>query len=92
MVALLGAGCTGASRSGGGAATTGGTGAPATTATAPAPQPLQQPSVRCGAPGTKATLVRFEAADGTALDGVLVGRGAAGVVLVHEYPADLCGF
>jgi dienelactone hydrolase len=91
-VALLGAACSGASRSGGGAATTGGTGAQATTSTAPALQPLEQPSVRCGAPDTKATLVRFQAADGTSLDGILVGSGTAGVVLVHEYPADLCGF
>jgi pimeloyl-ACP methyl ester carboxylesterase len=91
-VALLGAACSGASRSGGGAATTGGTGAQATTSTAPAAQPLEQPSVRCGAPDTKATLVRFQAADGTSLDGILVGSGTAGVVLVHEYPADLCGF
>jgi hypothetical protein len=53
---------------------------------------LEQPSVRCGAPHTKATLVRFKAADGISLDGVMVGDGKAGVVLVHEYPADLCGF
>jgi pimeloyl-ACP methyl ester carboxylesterase len=92
VVALLGAACSGGSRSGGGAATTGGSGARASTSTAPAAQPLEQPSARCGAPDTKATLVRFRAADGTALDGVLVGSGTAGVVLVHEYPADLCGF
>jgi pimeloyl-ACP methyl ester carboxylesterase len=93
VVALLGAACSsGASRSGAGAATTGGTAARATPSTAPAAQPLEQPSVRCGAPDTRATLVRFQAADGTSLDGVLVGSGTAGVVLVHEYPADLCGF
>ena len=33
-----------------------------------------------------------QAADGTSLDGVLVGSGPAGVVLVHQYPSDLCGF
>jgi hypothetical protein len=54
-------------------------------------QPLEQPSSRCGAPDTKATLVRFTAADGTSLDGVMVGSGTTGVVLVHEYPADLSG-
>jgi dienelactone hydrolase len=59
--------------------------------TAVALQPLEQPSIRCGAPDTKATLVRFTAADGTSLDGVLVGSGTTGVVLVHEYPNDLCG-
>jgi pimeloyl-ACP methyl ester carboxylesterase len=36
--------------------------------------------------------VRFPAADGVQLDGVLVGSGPAGVVLLHQYPADLCGF
>jgi dienelactone hydrolase len=60
-------------------------------ATTEALKPLQQPSARCGAPHTKATLVRFTAADGTSLDGVLVGGGTAGVVLAHEYDADLCG-
>jgi pimeloyl-ACP methyl ester carboxylesterase len=34
----------------------------------------------------------FRAADGSTLDGVLVGQARTGVVLVHEYPADLCGF
>jgi alpha-beta hydrolase superfamily lysophospholipase len=66
----------------------------ATTTTAVALPPLEQPSSRCvaAATTTKATLVRFQAADGTSLNGVLVGRGQAGVVLVHQYPSDLCGF
>jgi pimeloyl-ACP methyl ester carboxylesterase len=65
---------------------------PATTTTsAPAVPALEQPGVRCGGPDTQATLVRFNAADGTSLNGVLVGSGRAGVVLVHEYPDDLCG-
>jgi dienelactone hydrolase len=62
-----------------------------TTSSAGALPALEQPSIRCGAPDTRATLVRFNAADGTSLNGVLVGSGAAGVVIVHEYPADLCG-
>jgi alpha-beta hydrolase superfamily lysophospholipase len=37
-------------------------------------------------------VLRFPAADGTQLDGVLVGSGPAGVVLLHQHPADLCGF
>ena len=53
---------------------------------------LEQPSARCGAPAAKAAPIRFKATDGTTLDGVLAGQGSAGVVLVHEYPADLCGF
>ena len=66
--------------------------AQATATTAVALQPLEQPSSRCGTATTKATLVRFQAADGTSLNGVLVGSGPAGVVLVHQYPSDLCGF
>jgi pimeloyl-ACP methyl ester carboxylesterase len=80
-VALFVAACSGSNGHKGGAA-----GATTTVAE------LEQPSVRCGAPHTKATLVRFKAADGISLDGVMVGDGQAGVVLVHEYPADLCGF
>lgn len=53
--------------------------------------PLEQPRTRCRGPATEATLVRFASADGTSLDGVLVGDGPAGVVLVHQYPDDLCG-
>ena len=53
-------------------------------------KPLKQPSAHCGAPKTKATLVRFTAADRTSLDGVMVGSGPVGVVLAREYQADLC--
>jgi dienelactone hydrolase len=90
VVALLAAACAGSSGSGsgGGAATT--TSAPAPVVTTEALKPLKQPSARCGAPKTKATLVRFAAADGTSLDGVMVGSGPVGVVLAHEYQADLC--
>ena len=66
--------------------------AQATATTAVALQPLEQPASRCGTATTKATLVRFQAADGTSLNGVLVGRGSVGVVLAHQYPSDLCGF
>lgn len=54
-------------------------------------KPLKQPSARCRALHTNATLVRFKAADGTGLDGVMVGSGTVGVVLAHEYDNDLCG-
>jgi dienelactone hydrolase len=87
--ALVAGACAGPSGSGAPATTPSSTSAQATTTTAVA---LEQPSSRCGPPDTPATLVGFTAADGTSLDGVLVGRGRAGVVLVHEYPADLCGF
>ena len=89
VVALLVASCAGSSGSGsGGAATT--PSAPAPLVTTQAPKPLQQPSVRCGASKTKATLVRCTAADGSSLEGVMVGSGPVGVVLAHEYQADLC--
>ena len=83
-VAMLAAGCS----SGGGQST--GSGGQAATATTLAP--LAQPSSRCGAPDVKATVLRFPAADGTQLDGVLAGSGPAGVVLLHQHPADLCRF
>jgi dienelactone hydrolase len=85
LVAVLAAACSGTS------AADGDTPAQVSATTAAALQPLEQPSSRCGAPNTKATLVRFTAADGTSLNGVLVGGGTIGVVLVHEYPGDLCG-
>ncbi len=63
--------------------------APTAPATAAA---LQQPAARCGAPDRPAKLVRLKTSDGLTLDGVSVGTGDLGVVLVHEYPADLCGW
>jgi dienelactone hydrolase len=96
VMVLLVASCSGSSGSG----SSGGT-ATARNAQAQAPaapvtlvrplKPLKQPGARCGAPHTKATLVQFKAADGTPLDGVMVGSGTAGVVLAHEYANDLCG-
>src|SRR6266496_4699973 len=93
IMVLFAASCSGSSGSGssGGAAAASSAQAPAPT-TSPEPlKPLKQPGARCGAPHTKATLVRFKAADGTSLDGVMVGSGTAGVVLAHEYANDLCG-
>jgi dienelactone hydrolase len=88
-VALLGAACSGGSDTGGQAQAPSTAGQAVTTTTLP---PLEQPSSRCGPPDVKATVLRFPAADGTQLDGVLVGSGPAGVVLLHQYRADLCGF
>jgi alpha-beta hydrolase superfamily lysophospholipase len=87
ILALVTTACSGTPSSG-----SNGDAAQATTTTAVALQPLEQPASRCGTATTKATLVRFQAADGTSLNGVLVGRGPAGVVLAHQYPSDLCGF
>lgn len=49
---------------------------------------------RCGteAEGLDAKLVWFRASDGALLDGAAVGGGKVGVVLAHEYPADLCSW
>lgn len=85
--AVLVVGCSGNSNNGGPRT---GSGAQAAAATTLAP--LVQPASRCAAPEATATLLRFPAADGVQLDGVLVGSGPAGVVLLHAYPADLCGF
>jgi alpha-beta hydrolase superfamily lysophospholipase len=99
VIALAVAGCSSSSGSGaGGSATTKSSAPTPVTATSAKPvtllrplKALKQPSARCGAPHTKATLVRFNAADGTGLDGVMVGSGSVGVVLAHEYDNDLCG-
>jgi pimeloyl-ACP methyl ester carboxylesterase len=64
-------------------------GAGTTTTTAGAASAV---SARCGPPDAAASLVHFRATDGTRLDGALVGSGRAGVVLLHQYPSNLCGF
>jgi pimeloyl-ACP methyl ester carboxylesterase len=53
---------------------------------------LAQPGERCGFPDTEARVMWFDAPDGTRLDGAIVGTGASGVVLAHQYPASLCGW
>src|SRR3712207_5743627 len=82
--AVLAAGCSGNANNGGQATHSADQAATATTLA-----DLPQPSSRCGAPKVNATVLRFPAADGTQLDGVLVGSGPAGVVLLHQHPADL---
>ena len=99
VMAVVVASCSSSSGSGssGSAATTSSARAPAPTTSAQPLKvlrplkPLKQPSARCGAPHVNATLVRFKAADGISLDGVMVGTGTVGVVLAHEYDNDLCG-
>ena len=56
------------------------------------PAALQQPADRCGAPDKPAKLVTLRTSDGLKLDGAAVGDGDLGVLLLHEYPADLCGW
>ncbi len=57
-----------------------------------APTPLRAPSKRCAFPKAPAKVFWFRAADGTMLDGAVLGSGSTGIVLAHEYPADLCGW
>jgi pimeloyl-ACP methyl ester carboxylesterase len=88
-LAVLLAGC------GGGAHKATVTRTPVPTATAkaaPTTQPLRGMFVRCGTPKTRATAFRFRTRDGVTLDGAMVGSGQLGAVLIHEYPADLCGW
>ena len=88
---LMLAACSSSAGSDGNPGASSGTGGSAGTPGPQVLQPLDQPSVRCGRPATEATLVRFSAADGTSLNGVLVGSGTTGVVLVHQSsPDDLC--
>ncbi len=82
-VALLAAACAGGS---------GRRGSSTTTAPPAVTLRLEQPASRCGPPGDRAALLRFASSDHVQLSGAMVGGGTAGVVLVHEYPADLCGF
>lgn len=82
-IALLAAACAGGSGRRGSAATTA---APVVTL------PLEQPATRCGPPSDRVALLRFASSDGVQLSGAMVGGGTAGVVLVPQYPADLCGF
>lgn len=72
------------------------TGLPAGASSAATPKgglpPLPPLAKRCSAPGARATPFRFRASDGTLLDGAVLGRGRVGVVLAHEYFADLCNW
>jgi pimeloyl-ACP methyl ester carboxylesterase len=55
------------------------------------PPPLL--AARCGTQGTfRSRTLWFSAADGTRLDGAELGSGPRGVILLHESPADLCGW
>jgi alpha-beta hydrolase superfamily lysophospholipase len=53
---------------------------------------LETLSKRCAFPVAPARTFWFTADDGTSLDGAVLGSGTRGVVLAHQYPADLCGW
>ena len=81
IVAILGAACAHASN-------------PTSSESPTSSEPSALPSggARCSDPGTPAETFWFRATDGTRLDGAMLGSGTAGVVLAHQYPADLCGW
>jgi pimeloyl-ACP methyl ester carboxylesterase len=56
------------------------------------PSRLEPLSKRCAFPTVAAHTFWFAAKDGTMLDGAVLGSGTTGIVLAHEYPADLCGW
>ncbi len=60
----------------------------------PAVKPPPPLVSRCGdlPVGTPSRTLWFSGSDGTRLDGVELGGGARGVILLHESPADLCGW
>ena len=57
-------------------------------------QRLSPPALeaRCGTAHVPSRTLWFSASDGTHLDGAEFGSGPRGVVLLHESPADLCGW
>jgi pimeloyl-ACP methyl ester carboxylesterase len=59
-------------------------------ATLPPPPPSL--TKRCGDVRVPARTLWLTASDGTRLDGAELGEGSRGVVLLHESPADLCGW
>src|SRR5438445_4764959 len=81
-----------------GACSSAGPTATSTTSGSPSPtpspslRPLRAPADRCGGPDVAARPFWFPAKDGTPLDGVIVGKGPRGIVLLHEYPSEYCGW
>jgi pimeloyl-ACP methyl ester carboxylesterase len=61
------------------------------TAEKKAPKPLRLRET-CVRRSDRATVVRFRAADGVRLLGVMLGRGPAAVVLAHESDSTLCSW
>jgi pimeloyl-ACP methyl ester carboxylesterase len=52
--------------------------------------PLAAPATRCAHPGPRARVVTFRTRDGVTLDGVEIGSGRSGAVLLHEVSGDVC--
>lgn len=53
---------------------------------------LEPLAERCGIPEAPSSVMWFASRDGTQLDGAVLGSGPVGVVLGHQYPAELCGW
>jgi alpha-beta hydrolase superfamily lysophospholipase len=92
IAALLLTACSGSSTGSGGDAASATTAAPVSPSPAFRPTTLESPSRRCAFPTAAARTFWFRASDGTMLDGAVLGSGRTGIVLAHEYPADLCGW
>ena len=86
-LALAAAGCAGGENE---------SGSPTTPATLAAPKTPPPPATRCGAPNAPAKSIWLQAADGTRMDGAIVGDGTIGVLFLHEYPGPpngaFCGW
>jgi len=87
-LALAGAACDGQG-SGGTPATTAAEARPTTTAAGP-PTTLEQIGASCLEAGERSRTLRFRAANGAELAGVVLGSGPVGVVLAHQINSDLC--
>jgi pimeloyl-ACP methyl ester carboxylesterase len=68
------------------------TSAPPPASPSPSLTPLEPLEQRCGSPNVPSRVLWFPARDGAPLDGAVVGSGRVGVVLGHQYPAELCGW
>ena len=54
--------------------------------------PLPSIAKRCGSAHADWRTLWLKASDGTKLDGAEAGSGSRGVLMLHESPADLCGW
>jgi hypothetical protein len=53
---------------------------------------IESPGQRGAGPNATGRIVTLAASERVRLDAAEVGSGAAGIVLMHDHPADLCGF
>jgi pimeloyl-ACP methyl ester carboxylesterase len=92
LVCALATACSGSSSASFRASAPGTTGRPSSPSPTFTPGRLEALSKRCAFPEADAQTFWFRAKDGTMLDGAVLGSGSTGIVLAHQYPADLCGW